>query len=96
MTSRLTSPLNVIVSLDNLLHSFRRDGNGKHCLIKMASDPLFDQLAKKTLEENLLLRTLEKENHQGIKETIEKSPIFISLTTFSLSIQYGCDNLALC
>ena len=82
MTSRLTSPLNVIVSLDNLLHSFRRDGNGKKCLIK-------------TLEENLL-RTLEKENHQGIKETIEKSPIFISLTTFSLSIQYGCDNLALC
>ena len=46
MTSRLISPLNVIVSLDNLLHSFRRDGNGKNCLINMVSDPLFDQLAK--------------------------------------------------
>ena len=46
MTSRLISPLNVIVSLDNLLHSFRRDGNGKNCLIKMVSDPLFDQEAK--------------------------------------------------
>ena len=46
MTSKLISPLNVTVSLDNLLHSFRRDGNGKNCLKDMVSDPLFDQLAK--------------------------------------------------
>ena len=47
MTSKLISPLNVIVSLDNLLHSFRRDGNGqKRYLINMVSEPLFDQLAK--------------------------------------------------